>query len=557
MSRPRTAAREAFHLVHELDRVVTPEAFRAAFPERAASSFVLAGGGAAASARLDRVAYFGAAPSAIFRARRIPGRDALGRRLATVDVERARDERSARDEHSARETLAAVDPFAALADFLAENALPATAFDARYPFPFRGGLVGYVGYECGQALEALPGEARPSTAMPDMAFALHRWILATGRAPERSWLSVIGVGASRDDARDDAETRSASVLRRLDEAASRPRRAPPHAATPDGAAPPHASPDAAPPHASPDAASPHASPDAAGPDASRDRRASASRVTATLSAGEYVARVARAKRHIEAGDAFEICLTNALRAPLARRHAWKLFDELRRSNPAPFAALLDLPEGAVVSSSPERFLSLDARGIAESRPIKGTRPRGATPAEDARLARELAASEKDRAENAMIVDLVRNDLGRVCRFGTVEAPEVFAVEPYATVHQLVSTVRGELDAGRGAVDLLRACFPPGSMTGAPKIEAMRILEELEPVERGVYSGALGWIDLGGPMDLSVVIRTVVLDDAGARFSVGGAIVADSDPHDEHEETEHKAFALVRAIAAIAPTEPPA
>ncbi|MBX3200385.1 MAG: aminodeoxychorismate synthase component I [Labilithrix sp.] len=551
MSRTRTAAREAFHLVRELDHVVTPETFRAAFPERAASSFVLAGGAAAPSARLDRVAYFGAAPSATFRARRVADRDALGRRLTTVDVDRAGDERDPGDERSpgdehgpgARETLAAVDPFAALADFLADNALPETAFDARYPFPFRGGLVGYVGYECGQALEALPGEARPSTPMPDMAFALHRWILATGRAPERSWLSVIGVGASRDDARDDAEARCARVLRRLDEGASRPQHAPPHAATPDGVAAPHASAGAAGPHGS--------------PDAGRDRLASASRINATLSAAEYVERVARAKRHIEAGDAFEICLTNALGAPLARRHAWTLFDELRRSNPAPFAALLDLPEGAVVSSSPERFLSLDARGIAESRPIKGTRPRGATPAEDARLARELAASEKDRAENAMIVDLVRNDLGRVCRFGTVEAPEVFAVEPYATVHQLVSTVRGELDAGTGAIDLLRACFPPGSMTGAPKIEAMRILEQLEPVERGVYSGALGWIDLGGAMDLSVVIRTVVLDDAGARFSVGGAIVADSDPHDEHEETEHKAFALVRALAAISATEPPA
>ncbi|MCW5836146.1 MAG: aminodeoxychorismate synthase component I, partial [Labilithrix sp.] len=295
----------------------------------------------------------------------------------------------------------------------------------------------------------------------------------------------------------------------------------------------------------------------ASPRAVRDDRPPPTRVDATLSTAEYVARVARAKRHIDAGDAFEICLTNALRAPLARRHAWALFDELRRSNPAPFAALLDLPEGAVVSSSPERFLSLDARGIAESRPIKGTRPRGATPADDARLARELATAEKDRAENAMIVDLVRNDLGRVCRFGTVEAPELFVVEPYATVHQLVSTVRGELDAGKGAIDLLRACFPPGSMTGAPKIEAMRILERLEPVERGVYSGALGWIDLGGAMDLSVVIRTVVLEDDVARFSVGGAIVADSDPADEHEETEHKAFALVRALEATAAAEAPA
>ncbi len=151
----------------------------------------------------------------------------------------------------------------------------------------------------------------------------------------------------------------------------------------------------------------------------------------------------------------------------------------------------------------------------------------------------------------MIVDLVRNDLGRVCRFGTVEVPELYAVEPYATVHQLVSTVRGELSEGCDAIDLLRACFPPGSMTGAPKIEAMRIIEELEPAERGVYSGALGWIDRGGAMDLSVVIRTVVIVGDTATFSVGGAIVADSDPRAEYAETEHKAAALVRAIETIA------
>ncbi|MBX3263182.1 MAG: aminodeoxychorismate synthase component I [Labilithrix sp.] len=443
--------------------------------------------------------------------------------------------------------------------------------------------------------------------MPDMAFALHRWIVATSRTSPQSWLSVIGVGPSREDARVDAEARCAHVLRLLTEGAAGPRRAPPsqrHAALHRGDADATHRGDANATHRS-DANATHrgdanathrgdanathrGDADAthrgdagdavtsaeddlpttrtrrddddatrASPRAVRDDRLPPPRVDATLSTAEYVARVARAKRHIDAGDAFEICLTNALRAPLARRHAWALFDELRRSNPAPFAALLDLPEGAVVSSSPERFLSLDARGIAESRPIKGTRPRGATPADDARLARELATAEKDRAENAMIVDLVRNDLGRVCRFGTVEAPELFVVEPYATVHQLVSTVRGELDAGKGAIDLLRACFPPGSMTGAPKIEAMRILERLEPVERGVYSGALGWIDLGGAMDLSVVIRTVVLEDDVARFSVGGAIVADSDPADEHEETEHKAFALVRALEATAAAEAPA
>jgi para-aminobenzoate synthetase component 1 len=243
-----------------------------------------------------------------------------------------------------------------------------------------------------------------------------------------------------------------------------------------------------------------------------------------------------------------VCLTHRLDAPFDG-DPFALWQELRRASPAPFAAFLDLPEGAVVSSSPERFLALDAARTAESRPIKGTRPRGATPEEDAQHAADLAASPKDRAENAMIVDLVRNDLGRVCRFGTVEAPELFVVERYATVHQLVSTVRGELDPAHDAVDLIRACFPPGSMTGAPKIEAMTLLEALEPTERGVYAGALGWMDFSGTLDLSVVIRTIVLKDGRAHVHVGGAIVADSDPPSEYDETMHKARAMLEALAA--------
>lgn len=495
-----TTRRAAFHWTTKLDAPIRPEAFRAAFPERGASLFVLDGGGAPSTTpELDRATYMGAAPVATFRARRTAARDALGRALADVVVEH----------DGRRDAQRAVDPFTALRDFVVANALRRDAFDERLPFPlpFRGGLVGYIGYECGQALERLPCIARPSVGMPDMAFALHRWVIATSRTTGESWLSVIGLGADRATARRDAELTSDHVLRVLAERG----------------------------HAAPRE---HAKP----------RRPFG--VEAGLSASAYMERVAIAKEHIAAGDAFEICLTNALRAPLARDEAWALFDELRRSNPAPFAAFLDLPEGTIVSSSPERFLSLDARGTVESRPIKGTRPRGATPDDDARLARELAASEKDRAENAMIVDLVRNDLGRVCRYGSVEVPELFTVEPYATVHQLVSTVRGELDAGKDAIDLLRATFPPGSMTGAPKIEAMSILERLEPTERGVYSGAIGWIDLGGALDLSVVIRTVVVKDGAATFSVGGAIVADSDPRDEHEETVHKGRALVRALEVL-------
>jgi para-aminobenzoate synthetase component I len=503
-------ARRAYHLSCELAAAITPERFRAAFPERRASSFILEGGGAFASPRLDRASFMGAEPSALFRARRTAARDDAGRVLAHVAIEHAGGRCESRD---------AVDPFAALRDFLLENALPQDAFDVRHPFPFRAGLVGYIGYECGQTLERLPCLPRPSVGMPDMAFALHRWIIATSRDTGASRLSVIGIGSTDAEARVDAEAVRDRVCERLASASPGvPRPSTSHARS-------------------------------IGPVMSDGAR-SRGRIEAGLPADEYMRRVGIAKDHITAGDTFEICLTNVLRGPLSEELAWPLFDELRRSNAAPFAALLDLPEGTVVSSSPERFLSLDERRIAESRPIKGTRPRGASREEDEALAAELASSEKDRAENAMIVDLVRNDLGRVCRFGTVEAPELFAVEPYATVHQLVSTIRGELAPEHDAIDLLAACFPPGSMTGAPKIEAMSIIERLEPAERGVYSGALGWIDLGGAMDLSVVIRTVVLKDGVATLSAGGAIVADSDPRAEHEETEHKARALIRAIETV-------
>ncbi len=481
-----------YHLAVELDAAISPERFRGAFPEEGA--FVLEGGGASARPSLDRASYMGAMPTATLRARRTEARDDAGRTLATVLL-------------SSGEELAAVDPFVALREFAADLALTREACDDRYPFPFRAGVVGYIGYECGQTLERLPCVPRPSSGMPDMAFALHRWVIATSRDTNASWLSIVGSGATRAAARADAEAIKAQIEARL-------------------------------------AARPHESPGA------RSRGSRSLRIDPGLSAADYVERIAIAKGHIAAGDAFEICLTNQHRTPLARERAWPLFAELLRANPAPFAAFLDLPEGAIVSSSPERFLSLDADGTAESRPIKGTRRRGRTAEEDVALACELATSEKDRAENAMIVDLVRNDFGRVCRFGSITVPDLYVVEPYAAVHQLVSTVRGQLDAGRDRIELLRACFPPGSMTGAPKIEAMSILEHLEPRERGVYSGALGWLDAGGAMDLSVVIRTVVVSGGTAAFSVGGAIVADSVPDDELDETRQKAHALVRALETV-------
>lgn len=261
---------------------------------------------------------------------------------------------------------------------------------------------------------------------------------------------------------------------------------------------------------------------------------------------EHRRRVLAAKERIAAGDVYQVCLTHRLTAD-APDDAFQIYTRLRRISPAPFAAYLELDGLALLSSSPERFLRLDAAGRCETRPIKGTRPRGATPEEDAKLRAELSGSAKERAENLMIVDLSRNDLGRVCETGSVRVPELFAVEAYATVFQLVSTVTGRLAAGRDGVDLVRAAFPPGSMSGAPKLAALRVLDALESDARGDYGGALGYFDVRGGLDLSVVIRTLAIRDGRAVLHVGGGIVADSDPAAEYAETLQKADALLRAL----------
>lgn len=252
---------------------------------------------------------------------------------------------------------------------------------------------------------------------------------------------------------------------------------------------------------------------------------------------------------MEAGDSYEICLTDRLEGEGAL-DPLGLYRSLRRVNRAPFAAYLRLDDLAVLSSSPERFLAVDRKGWAETRPIKGTSRRGKGVAEDRALGRLLREDPKSRAENVTIVDLARNDLGRVCDEGSVEVAELARVETYETVHQLVSGVRGRLRDRVSAVYCAKACFPPGSMTGAPKLRTMEILDEIEGAPRGVYSGAIGWFGLGGACDLSVAIRTIVLDGGRVSIGAGGAIVADSDPEQELGEMLLKAHAPAAAISGV-------
>ena len=277
------------------------------------------------------------------------------------------------------------------------------------------------------------------------------------------------------------------------------------------------------------------------------------RIEARHDQQEYLDLIARCQEEIAAGETYEICLTNMLQVD-GEMDPWEAYRYLRRVNPAPFAALLQFGRVSVLSSSPERFLKVDRARRAESRPIKGSRPRGANRREDRALAEDLLTNEKDRAENLMIVDLVRNDLGRVAEVGTVQAIDVFRVETYATAHQLVSTVRATLRTDHSSVECVRAAFPPGSMTGAPKRRTMQIIDRLEQAPRGVYAGAIGWFSPNGSCDLSVVIRTAVITKGRIRYGVGGAIIALSDAESEYRETVMKAAPMIALTGREFPVE---
>lgn len=373
--------------------------------------------------------------------------------------------------------------------------------------PFRGGAVGYWAYDYGRRLERIPAWAVDDLGLPDFALGLYDVTGAFDHATGEAWLFSSGLpltGAAR--VRRAAE-RLDGFARRLESGASR---------------------------------------------APRVERAAPPAVSGTFTPERYRRAVEAVREHIRRGDLFQANLSQrwSLKLPPAMPgpRAFGLARELARCSPAPHAAFLDLGDHAAASASPERFLALRGDRV-ETRPIKGTRPRGATPAADAALARELLGSAKDRAENVMVVDVLRNDLGRVCVPGSIETTALCALESFPQVHHLVSAVRGTLAPGREVWDLLDAAFPGGSITGAPKIRAMEVIESLEPVRRHLYTGAIGWIDWTGDAEWSIAIRTALVTADRVDFAAGGGITADSDPDLEYEETLHKAAGLKAALDA--------
>jgi para-aminobenzoate synthetase component 1 len=404
------------------------------------------------------------------------------------------------------------DPWSALAEHLAPFRL---AHVPGLP-PFQGGAAGLFGYGLCAHVERVPPPRRDEFHVPDLAVGLYDWVLAFDHHASRAWLLATGLPHRLEAGRQWA----ASRLRWAGEVLKRP--------------PPRR-------HRRPATGTPVPQSELY----TQFELSGVPGVTSNFERPDYLGTVRRAIAYIRAGDCYQVNLSQRLLHP-ADSHPMELYHRLREHNPAPFAGYFDLGEFVIASASPERFLRVE-NGEVETWPIKGTRPRGATPEEDEHQKRALLNSAKDRAENVMIVDLVRNDLGRVCDYGSVHVEALCRLESYRTVHHLVSEVRGRLRPDKGPVDLLRAAFPGGSVTGAPKVRAMEIIAELEPTARGPYCGSLGYVGFDGSMDTNILIRTFTIGKGWIQFPVGGGIVADSTPEGEYAETLHKAEGLLRAL----------
>ena len=383
--------------------------------------------------------------------------------------------------------LSREDPFALVRRLLEPDAR------SRSAFPFAGGAIGYWGYDLARRIERMPAVAEDRERIPEMAVGIYDWAVVVDHVERRTFI----VSHARDP---ETDHKWDALVRLFASPPVERSRVPFHITSP---------------------------------------------ISSNLTRESYARAFGRIKQYIADGDCYQVNLAQRFGASAAG-DPWLAYQALRVLNPAPFSAYLSTPFAHVLSTSPERFLKVEDERV-EAKPIKGTRPRAGHARVDAELAEVLRASEKDRAENVMIVDLLRNDLSKSCRLGSVRVPRLFDVETFATVHHLVSTVAGELREDRDAIDLLRGSFPGGSITGAPKLRAMEIIEELEPHRRGVYCGAIGYIGCDGNMDLNIAIRTLVFSRGEIRFWAGGGIVADSTLEEEYQETFDKAAAMLKLL----------
>lgn len=378
------------------------------------------------------------------------------------------------------------DPFSLVRDYLGRQPEP------QGDLPFMGGAVGYFGYDLARRVEHLPSTAQDAEHLPEMQVGIYDWAVVVDHQQQRVFLASYGRAPLTRQHWGDLLalfTRTEVMV--------------------------------------------------------ENEFKITSPVQSNFDESSYAAAFNQIQHYIREGDCYQVNLAQRFSAT-AEGDAWTAYRQLRRLSPAPFASYMHLPEGQILSASPERFLQV-RRGAVETKPIKGTRPRFADPAQDKASADELLSSLKDRAENLMIVDLLRNDIGKNCAPGSVRADRMFELESFANVHHLVSTVTGRLASGHTALHLLRGCFPGGSITGAPKLRSMQIIEELEPHRRGVYCGAIGYIGFDGNMDTNIAIRTAVYSGHTIRFWAGGGIVVDSQADKEYRETLDKAANMLQLL----------
>lgn len=368
--------------------------------------------------------------------------------------------------------------------------------DYKSPIPFIGGFVGYFSYDLCHHIERLPRTAVDDVKIPDCFLGLYDGIIVIDHRNNHTHVVALGI-------KENAEEIVKKISKKIYEE------------------------------------------EVKGVRIDISNKNESMELKSNFTKDEYIQALNRLKDYIKAGDIYQANLTQRFNCDI-KEAPYEIYGKLRRINPAPFASFIDFGEGHIVSSSPERFIQIRDRKM-ETRPIKGTRPRGKTPEEDIINRADLVNSEKDRAELLMIVDLERNDLGRVAKDGTVKVTELFHLEEYPTVYHLVSTVQGEMKDDCNVIDCIKATFPGGSITGAPKVRAMEIIDELEPTQRNIYTGSIGYIGLNGDVDLNIVIRTIVCKDKKAYFQAGGGIVWDSNPEEEYQESLDKAKALIQAL----------